>query len=109
LLILDAFNSNSIPKHLLAKEAFEIYFRHLANDGTIAVHVSNQYLDLASMICALGETFGLVRPALAPRGAAYSECVVLSRNAEVRALFQSVPRPSGRQVPQFEPTIFTTY
>jgi spermidine synthase len=104
LMILDAFNSDSIPEHLLTKEALAIYFKHLADDGTIAVHVSNQYLDLSSMVCALGDEFGL-EPiplktlAYAPRGAAASEWVVLSQSTEVRELFQADPRPSERRRP----------
>ncbi len=41
LLVLDAFNSDAIPVHLLTKEAFAIYERHLKTNGIIAVHVSN--------------------------------------------------------------------
>lgn len=46
VLILDAFSSDAIPVHLLTMEAFELYMRHLAPGGVLAVHVSNRYLDL---------------------------------------------------------------
>src|SRR5262249_45285700 len=41
LLALDAFNSDSIPVHLLTKEAFLVYERHMNTNGIIAVHISN--------------------------------------------------------------------
>ena len=40
VLILDAFSSDSVPIHLLTKEAFEIYLKHLADDGVLAFHIS---------------------------------------------------------------------
>jgi len=50
LLVLDAFSSDSIPIHLLTREAFDTYARHLKPDGAIAVHVSNQHLDLIPVV-----------------------------------------------------------
>jgi SAM-dependent methyltransferase len=47
LLALDAFSGDSIPVHLLTREAFRLYWRHLKPDGVLAVHVSNKYLALA--------------------------------------------------------------
>lgn len=49
-LILDAFSGDSIPIHLLTREAFQCYFRHLKSDGVIAVHISNRYLDLRPVV-----------------------------------------------------------
>jgi spermidine synthase len=57
LLALDAFSSDSIPVHLLTKEAFDIYERHLATNGIIAVHVSNHYLDLEPVVMNLARRF----------------------------------------------------
>jgi SAM-dependent methyltransferase len=51
-LVVDAFSSDSIPVHLLTIEAFDVYFRHLKRDGVLAIHVSNQYLDLNPVIAA---------------------------------------------------------
>jgi hypothetical protein len=50
VLALDAFNGDSVPAHLLTKEAFEIYLRHLKRDGVIAVHVSSQHLNLERVV-----------------------------------------------------------
>jgi SAM-dependent methyltransferase len=46
VLAVDAFSSDSIPVHLLTKEAMQLYFHHLKPDGILAVHISNRYLDL---------------------------------------------------------------
>lgn len=59
LLALDAFSSDSIPIHLLTREAMETYLRHLARDGIIAVHISNRYLDLQPVVEKLADTFHL--------------------------------------------------
>jgi SAM-dependent methyltransferase len=53
ILVVDAFSGDAIPVHLLTREAFQIYWRHLKPDGVLAVHVSNRYLDLAPIV-ALG-------------------------------------------------------
>ncbi len=58
LLALDAFSSDSIPVHLLTREAFAIYQRHLKSEGVLAVHISNQFLDLQPVVRALAEDFG---------------------------------------------------
>ncbi len=50
LLVLDAFSGDAIPTHLLTQEALQIYARHLRPDGTIAVHITNRYLDLAPVV-----------------------------------------------------------
>jgi hypothetical protein len=50
LLLVDAFSSDAIPVHLLTREAFELYFRHLKREGVLAVHVSNRFLDLPPVV-----------------------------------------------------------
>jgi hypothetical protein len=50
VLAVDAFSGDSIPVHLLTKEAFATYFRHLKPTGILAVHVSNRFLDLQSVV-----------------------------------------------------------
>ena len=59
ILVLDAFSGDAIPVHLLTKEAFGIYLRHLTRDGVIAVHISNLYLDLYSVVRKAADHFGL--------------------------------------------------
>ena len=67
VLALDAFSGVTIPAHLLTVEAMEIYLRHLAADGVIAIHVSNPYLDLTPVVRGLGRHFGLKVAQLAHR------------------------------------------
>lgn len=61
VLVLDVFSSDSIPVHLLNREAFALYLQHLAPEGILAVHISNRHLDLLPVVWALGEYFGLER------------------------------------------------
>lgn len=58
LLVVDAFNSDAIPVHLLTLEAMRIYLSHLQPSGVLAFHVTNNYLDLAPVIARLGASFG---------------------------------------------------
>jgi len=52
ILVVDAFSSDSVPMHLLTREAFATYRRHLAPGGLLLVHISNRYLDLEPVIAA---------------------------------------------------------
>ena len=62
VLAVDAFTSDSIPVHLLTREAFALYFRHLKPDGILAVHVSNRYLDLRPVVAGAAASLG--KPAI---------------------------------------------
>lgn len=59
LIVLDAFSSDAIPIHLLTEEAFQLYLSKLAPHGIIAVHISNRYLELDSVIDALANALHL--------------------------------------------------
>ncbi|MBI2689366.1 MAG: fused MFS/spermidine synthase [Acidobacteria bacterium] len=50
VLAVDAFSGDSVPVHLLTKEAMELYWKHLNPDGMLAVHISNRYLDLEGVV-----------------------------------------------------------
>lgn len=52
ILALDAFSSDSIPLHLLTKEAFATYRRALKPDGLLLVHISNRYINLNPVVAA---------------------------------------------------------
>jgi hypothetical protein len=60
VFIADAFSGDAIPVHLLTTEAFDLYLRHLKPTGILAVHISNQYLDLAPVVAQLALVHGLV-------------------------------------------------
>jgi hypothetical protein len=53
VLVLDAFSSDSIPTHLVTREAFALYLEKLAPNGILLVHISNRYFDLEPVIAAL--------------------------------------------------------
>jgi len=54
-LALDAFSSDSIPVHLLTRQAFDVYLRHLKSSGVLAIHISNHFLDLEPVVTALAQ------------------------------------------------------
>jgi len=58
-LALDTFSSDSIPVHLVTKEAFALYLDHLAPDGIIAAHITNLHLDLQPVFWQLAKYYGL--------------------------------------------------
>ncbi|NQY65122.1 MAG: fused MFS/spermidine synthase [Alteromonadaceae bacterium] len=57
LLVVDAFSGDSIPAHLLTKEAFALYWQYLKEDGVLAIHISNSHLDLTPLVRGLADTF----------------------------------------------------
>lgn len=86
VLAVDAFSSDSIPVHLLTKEAFDAYKRHLKPSGVLAVHISNRYLDLKPVLmaeAAAGAWFAVYVNDDAedePEGVYSSDWVLLTRN-----------------------------
>ena len=58
VLAIDAFAGDSIPVHLLSREAFAVYFRHLRPDGVLALHVSNTALALAPVAERVAASLG---------------------------------------------------
>jgi hypothetical protein len=58
VMVVDAFTSDTIPIHLLTRECFAVYGRHLCPDGIIAVNVTNRFLNLPPLIRTLGELDG---------------------------------------------------
>jgi hypothetical protein len=59
VLAVDAFSSDSIPVHLLTREALAVYRRHLAEGGTVAFHITNRYLDLSGVVRQLADEAGM--------------------------------------------------
>lgn len=59
ILVLDAFNSDAIPMHLLTKEAFEIYLRHVVSDGFIVANISNIYFNLFLPMTGIAQNLNL--------------------------------------------------
>ncbi|MGE5642327.1 MAG: fused MFS/spermidine synthase, partial [Byssovorax cruenta] len=59
VLVLDTFSSDSIPVHLVTKEAFALYLAHLAPDGIIAAHITNLHLDLQPVLWQVAKYYHL--------------------------------------------------
>lgn len=59
LLVIDAFSGDSIPIHLLTREALRLYRRHVVPEGLIALHISNVFLDLRPAVRSLAASEGL--------------------------------------------------
>lgn len=64
LLALDAFSSDAIPTHLLTREAFGIYLKHLQPKGVMAIHITNKHFDLVPVVASVAEEFGLKMAAI---------------------------------------------
>ena len=58
VLVVDAFSGDAIPVHLLTREAFQLYFRHLKPHGLLALHVTNRLLDFPPLVAAEAQTVG---------------------------------------------------
>ncbi len=60
LIVVDAFSGDAIPVHLLTREAIRVYLAKLARGGLVALHISNDYLDLLPAVQELAVDAGLV-------------------------------------------------
>src|SRR5450432_285418 len=60
MLVMDAFSGDSVPVHLITREAFGIYFRHLKPNGILAVNISNSYLNLEPVMERAANAYGEV-------------------------------------------------
>ena len=58
-LFMDAFSSDNIPVHLVTKEAIDLYFEKIKPDGLIAVHISNNYLDMEPVLKMIADNLGI--------------------------------------------------
>jgi len=59
MIVLDAFSGDAVPVHLLTREAFAVYRKHLREGGILAVHISNRHLDLGPVVAGLAEHYGM--------------------------------------------------
>jgi len=86
VLVVDAFSSDAIPVHLLTRECFAVYDRHLQPDGIIAVNATNRFLDLPPLVRTQGEVAGfrvasVSSSADSQNGIFRADWVLLTRNA----------------------------
>ncbi|MBI5396147.1 MAG: fused MFS/spermidine synthase [Verrucomicrobia bacterium] len=59
VLALDAFSGDAIPLHLLTREAFAIYLKHLKPGGVIILQATNRYVNIAPVVAKLAAEHGL--------------------------------------------------
>ncbi|MCM2358638.1 MAG: fused MFS/spermidine synthase [Geobacteraceae bacterium] len=86
VLLVDAFSSDAIPLHLLTRECFSVYRRHLKADGLLLVHITNRFLDLGNIVHAQGEAAGyraarVVSPGDEKHGTGKADWMILTSNS----------------------------
>ena len=59
VLVVDAFSSDSIPVHLITKEAMAVYLKHIRPSGAVVFHVTNRFLKLAPVVKQIADSQGL--------------------------------------------------
>ncbi len=84
LIVLDAFTSDAIPIHLLTREALALYRSRLREGGVLALHISNNYLDLEPVVAQLARDAGLA--CRAQQGADSDWAVLAVRRRHLRAV-----------------------
>ena len=110
-LLLDAFSGDSIPVHLLTREAFELYLRHLKPDGIIAVHITNHYLDLAPVVRRAAAEFGLSTTRIesgnnTAEGHYGTDYILLTRD---QAFVKAHPPTNAHEKPEREVPLWTDH
>jgi hypothetical protein len=88
VFVIDAFSSDSIPVHLLTREAFAIYQRHLKPDAVMALHITNRFLDLEPVVAKAAAESGWTGVIVTDDGweqdyYSPSDWVVLARSATI--------------------------
>jgi hypothetical protein len=106
-LMIDAFSSDAIPVHLMTLEALRLYASLIADDGVLALHLSNQNLDLPpvieSNIAALGTLSGVFVEGQGGNGANPSEVVLASKRPGIVRGALSMPNSRLLDNPQVRP------
>ncbi len=59
ILVVDAFSSDSIPVHLLTREAMQTYLHRMTDRGILCIHTSNRFLQLANVVRVLADEQGV--------------------------------------------------
>src|SRR4051794_21562437 len=97
LIVVDAFNSDAIPVHLITRQALAIY---LQRAPVVMFHISNRYLRLEPVLGNLARDGGFVcraqtykpTPAQLDAGVAQSKWAVLARTPAALGRLGSDPR-----------------
>jgi hypothetical protein len=98
LIVLDAFNSDAIPVHLLTQEAITLYTSKLAAGGMLAFHISNRSLKLNTVLADLATHSGATSLSFADgefdpvRGKDPSEWLVMAQHSPALDVLAQNPR-----------------
>lgn len=60
MLVLDAYSSDSLPMHLLTREALQLYRRKVKAQGLIVFHISNRHLNIEPVLGNLARDAGII-------------------------------------------------
>ena len=106
VLAVDAFSSDSIPVHLITREALATYLRHLKPDGIVAFHVSNRFLELVPVVGRLAREAGAHAVVIYEKGdedRTQSDWVLVSRdpNALKGKLFEEAAAEAPAERPEW--------
>lgn len=100
LIIVDAYGSDAIPVHTITREAVDVYVDRLTDDGLLAFHISNVYIDLEPVLGGIARSldcaaFIRVDDAISPeeqrKGRSASTWVVLASSRDNLASFAGNP------------------
>ena len=92
VMAIDAFSGDSIPMHLLTREALAAYLKHLKPDGVIVFQATNRFVDIIPVIRRLADEAGLTTAYVGDwpefeQGAEYwlssTDQVIVTRNARL--------------------------
>lgn len=114
VILLAAFSGGSVPVHLLTREAFEAYARHLKPDGFLIVNITNAYLNLYPVVKRQADALGMkVRTRFQEKNMDQfireNHYLIMTRDEEYLRMFPSVGRPmrdvQGRIIGTYEDDI----
>jgi hypothetical protein len=88
LLLLDVYSSDSVPTHMLTREAFALFRSRLAAHGAIAINISNKHMELASVVANSAAANGMVT-AVKRDSANVSTAATLHLQAEIALVARS--------------------
>ena len=104
VLAIDAFSGDSIPMHLITREAMAVYLRHLKPDGVIVFQATNRFVDIAPVVERLAASDGMTAVLVSDvadsdEGADYwvsdTDQIIVTRNEQLLAAetIHSVAQP----------------
>lgn len=107
LLVMDAFSSDAVPVHLLSREALELYFSRLKENGLLAFHITNRHLDLKKVLAGHAKQMRLAalvqefKPKTAIPLVVDTDWAVLARSEETLRLLKQSRLGEWRKMPLY--------